>query len=92
MLDLVQIGSELATRRRTRRLSQTQLARLAGVSRASVEALENGRARELGYSKVAKLLHVLGLELRIGEANLRRPTLDELREEVSRDQSLDRRR
>ena len=73
-------------------MSQTQLAHLAGISRATLEALENGRCRELGYTKVARLLSVLGLELRIEEASPHRPTLEDLREEESRDQSLDRRR
>lgn len=91
MTDLSTIGSEIGSKRRTRRLSQSQLAQLAGVSRATVEALENGRTGELGYTKVVKLLAVLGLDLRLVEAERHRPTLEDLREEERRDQSLDRR-
>lgn len=57
-----------------------------------MDALENGRSGELGFSKVANILSALGLELRIHEANLQRPTLDELIEEDRDDKGLDRRR
>jgi len=68
------------------------LARKAGISRATLDALENGRSGELGFTKVANILSALGLELRVHEANLQRPTLDELLEEDRDDKGLDRRR
>jgi transcriptional regulator with XRE-family HTH domain len=73
-------------------MSQSELARRAGISRATLDALENGRAGELGYSKITKLLQLLGLELRLQETSSRRPTLDELLNEESNDKDLDRRR
>jgi hypothetical protein len=54
--------------------------------------LENGRAGELGFSKIARLLAVLGLDLTLQSASSLRPTLDEILEEDRDDQSLDRRR
>jgi len=92
MLDLLSIGKRIAERRKTLKLSQTELARKAGVSRATLDALENGRAGELGFSKVAKLLAALGLELTLQTASSQRPTLDELMQEDRDDKSLDRRR
>jgi transcriptional regulator with XRE-family HTH domain len=92
MVGIEELGIDVAARRKARRLSQTKLARLAGISRATLEALENGRCREIGYTKIARLLSVLGLELRIEDTGLHRPTLEDLREEERRDQSLDRRR
>lgn len=92
MFDLFTIGSHVASRRRMLRLTQSELARKAGVSRATLDALENGRSGELGYSKVANILSALGLELKVQEANRQRPTLEELLEEDRDDQSLDRRR
>ena len=92
MFDLSAIGSHVVSRRRTLRLTQSELARKAGVSRATLDALENGRSGELGYSKVANILSALGLELKVQEANRQRPTLEELLEENRDDQSLDRRR
>jgi transcriptional regulator with XRE-family HTH domain len=92
MLDLISIGGQIATRRKTLRLSQTELSLKAGISRSTLDLLENGRARELGFSKLTKLLAALGLELVLQTASTKRPTLDELLEENRDDQSLDRRR
>jgi transcriptional regulator with XRE-family HTH domain len=92
MLDLTSIGQEIAERRKKLKLSQVELARKAGTSRATLEALENGRAGELGFSKLTKLLAALGLELKLQAASSQRPTLDELLNEDRNDQSLDRRR
>ena len=92
MLKLHSVGSQIASRRKALGFSQSDLARKAGVSRATLDALENGRSGELGFSKVANILSVLGLELKLQEANLQRPTLDELLEEDRDDKGLDRRR
>jgi transcriptional regulator with XRE-family HTH domain len=92
MLDLISIGGQIAERRKTLKLSQAALARKAGVSRATLDALENGRAGELGFSKITRLLAALGLELTLQTASSQRPTLDELMQEDRDDKSLDRRR
>lgn len=92
VLNLHSIGSQIASRRKALGLSQSALAHNAGVSRATLEALENGRSGELGFSKITKILSALGLALKLQEANLQRPTLDELLEEDRDDKGLDRRR
>ncbi len=92
MTDLTSLGNEIAERRKSLKLSQTELARMAGVSRATLDALENGRAGELGFSKLTKLLAAVGLELKLQAAGSHRPTLDELMQENRDDKSLDRRR
>ena len=92
MLDLLSIGCRIAESRKTLKFSQAELARKAGLSRATLDALENGRTGELGFSKVTKLLTAVGLELTLQKAGSRRPTLDELMQEDRDDQSLDRRR
>ena len=81
MQDLISIGSQIAERRKALKLSQADLSRKAGVSRATLDALENGRAGELGFSKVARLLAAIGLELTLRTAGSHRPTLDELLQE-----------
>lgn len=91
-MDLISIGHQIASRRKDMKLSQAELARKAGISRATLDALENQRAGELGFSKVNRLLAALGLELIVQPASSRRPTLDELIEEDRDDQGLDRRR
>jgi transcriptional regulator with XRE-family HTH domain len=92
MLDLHSIGQKIAQYRKKQNLSQVELANKAGVSRATLEALENGRTGELGYSKLTKLLAALGLELKLQSVGSQRPTLDDLIQEDRDDQSLDRRR
>jgi transcriptional regulator with XRE-family HTH domain len=92
MLDLVSIGARIAEQRKRLKLNQTELSRRARISRATLDALENGRASELGFSKIARLLGALGLELQVQPASSLRPTLDELMQEDRDDQDLDRRR
>src|SRR5271168_2132914 len=92
MLDLISLGIGIAARRKSLKLTQSELARQAGVSRATLDALENGRTGELGFSKLTKLLAALGLELKLQAAGSHRPTLDELMQEDRDDKSLDRRR
>jgi transcriptional regulator with XRE-family HTH domain len=91
MLDLIFIGRRIAERRKALKLSQSVLSRKAGISRATLDALENGRAGELGFSKVTRLLAVLGLELRLQTSSSQRPTLDQLMQEDRDDQGVDRR-
>jgi HTH-type transcriptional regulator / antitoxin HipB len=92
VLPLSAIAEQIASKRKALRLSQTELAKRARVGRSTLDALENGRLGELGYSKITNILTALGLELSLREANARRPTLEELMEEERDDQSLDRRR
>ena len=92
MLSLSELGEKIAIKRKTLGLTQPTLARKARVGLSTLDALENGRLGELGYSKIANILRALGLELKIQEASAGRPTLEELMEEGRDDQSLDRRR
>jgi len=92
MLDLVSIGKQIAQHRKTLKVTQSELSSKAGVSRATLDALENARAGELGFSKLTRVLAALGLDLKLQAAGSHRPTLDELLQEDCDDQSLDRRR
>jgi transcriptional regulator with XRE-family HTH domain len=91
MLDLPTIGVEIIKRRKALRLRQSDVAERAGVSRSTVDALENGRLGELGFGKVSRILAVIGLELLLQEAVRRRPTLEDLMEENARHERLGRR-
>jgi transcriptional regulator with XRE-family HTH domain len=91
MSDLGRIGLQIAAARKARKLAQLEVAQRAGVSLRTINLLENGRATELGYSKLARILAAVGLELRLGPAERRRPTLDDLlREGSGDDPDLDR--
>jgi transcriptional regulator with XRE-family HTH domain len=83
MISLAQIGERIASARKTCGITQLQLARKAGVSRPTIDLLENARATEIGYSKLIRILAVLGLELRLQPVSPQRPTLDDLLKEES---------
>jgi transcriptional regulator with XRE-family HTH domain len=92
MLSLSSIGEQIAKKRKVVGLTQTALAKKARVGLSTLDALENGRLGELGYSKITNILTALGLELKLQEASARRPTLEDLMNEESDDKGLDRRR
>lgn len=81
MLDLTDIGARVRATRKARRLTQSALGASAGVSRAQIDRLENGRLADIRFSALARLLAVLGLELRLTDANRGRPTLEDLARE-----------
>lgn len=85
MIDLGEIGQSIALARKERHLTQLELAKRAGVSRPTIALIENGRATEIGYSRLVRILAILGLELRLQPIALVRPTLDDLLKESSDD-------
>ncbi len=85
MLTIGHIGQTVATARSSGGLRQTDLAAKAGLSRATIDALENGRASDIGVSKLSRILAAIGLELTIRPATNERPTLDELMKEDADD-------
>jgi len=85
VIDLQQIGTQVADARRLRKLAQLEVAQQAGVSLRTVSLLENGRASDLGYSKLVRILAAVGLELRLEPIAAERPTLDDLLREDAGD-------
>jgi transcriptional regulator with XRE-family HTH domain len=64
--NLREIGQLVGQRREALGLSQQRLAKLAGLSRATINQLENGALADLGVSKLANLMDLLGLQLQAG--------------------------
>lgn len=62
-MQLVEIGALVHARRRALGLSQEQLARLAGLSRATVNQLERGTLKDLGVAKLIALTGLVGISL-----------------------------
>ena len=85
MLPLIDVAEQIAKRRRALGLTQAELARMARVSRSTLDALENRRMGELGYAKLSNILTALGLELTLQVAVSSRPTLDALMLENERE-------
>jgi transcriptional regulator with XRE-family HTH domain len=80
---LSDLGPLLKDARKKAKLSQEQLARPLGMSRATISAIESGRCGEIGFAKLAALLDIVGLELNVAPRKSR-PTIDDLREERRR--------
>jgi len=85
MLPMATIAEEIARKRKELGLSQSALAKRAHIGRSTLDALENGRMGELGYTKINNILSALGLELRLQETASRRPTLEDLMSEEPHD-------
>lgn len=79
-MDMSEIGAALRDARKQRKLSQEQLGRLLGMSRATISGIETGKVAEVGIRKMMALCASLGLELYAGQRR-KYPTLQELRQE-----------
>jgi transcriptional regulator with XRE-family HTH domain len=90
-MDLLGLGELIKKTRRAQKLTQGDLVSRAGLSRARLDALENGRISDIGFKKLMRVLNVLGLDLRSTQVNNSRPTLDDLREEDENAPRLGRR-
>lgn len=60
-MQLRELGMHVHDKRKEYGLSQAQLAKLAGLSRTTVNQLESGVLEDLGYTKLNQLLGILGL-------------------------------
>ena len=75
------IGNEIKNARKQRKLTREKLAELSGLSRARIEALENGRVSDMGFKRVLTLMNIVGLDFRLTTFNNKRPTLEDIIEE-----------
>lgn len=80
---LFYIGKQIREARKSRNISQAEMAKSLGMSRTTIGQIENGMVQEIGVRKLIRVLEYLGLELRVRSAG-NPPTLEELREEVIR--------
>src|SRR5665647_1367546 len=65
MSAIQELGSSVRTRRSDMGLTQTTLAKLSGLSRATVNQVENGTINDLSLTRASKLLGVLGLSMTV---------------------------
>lgn len=79
-MTLADLGPLLKQARRESKLSQEQLAKPLGMSRATISAIEGGRCEEIGFAKLAALFDLVGLEVVVAPRK-GRPTVDDLRAE-----------
>jgi transcriptional regulator with XRE-family HTH domain len=91
MPDLIELGELVKKTRRAQKLSQGELVQRSKVSRARLDALENGRISDIGFKNLMRVINALGLDLRVTQLNDSRPTLEDLVEEDEHASRLGRR-
>ncbi len=64
-LNQMRIEQDLATLRERRQMSQSQLARLLGVSQPAIAKLESGKAKNLELRTLVRYATVLGARVRV---------------------------
>jgi len=79
-MELDEIGQLMRRARKGRKLSQADLGRQLGMSRATISGIENGTVPEIGIRKILSICAALGLELSAQEKT-KRPTLQQLMRE-----------
>jgi transcriptional regulator with XRE-family HTH domain len=62
-MNLAQIGGEIHSKRIEAGLLQEHVAKFAGLSRVTINQLENGTLKDLGYTKLKAVMDVLGLDM-----------------------------
>lgn len=62
-MNLAQIGCQIHNQRVQLGLLQEHVAKFAGLSRVTVNKLENGTLTDLGYSKLKSVMDLLGLDM-----------------------------
>lgn len=62
-MNLAEIGSQVQAKRIQAGLLQNQLAKLSGLSRVTINKLENGKLNDLGYAKLKIILDLVGLHI-----------------------------
>ena len=62
-MNLAQTGGAIHHQRVQLGLLQEQVARFAGLSRVTINQLENGTLKDLGYTKLKAVMEILGLDM-----------------------------
>jgi transcriptional regulator with XRE-family HTH domain len=80
-MELIDLGELIKKTRQSQRLTQGELVQRSKISRARLDALENGRISDIGFKNLTRIMNALGLDFRITQLNDSRPTLEDLVEE-----------
>lgn len=73
------LGELIRLLRKERKMSQQDLAKQYGMSRATISGIENNTVAEIGIRKVEAILNGFGYELTAVPRQSKRPTLDTLK-------------
>lgn len=82
MRTLIDVGAELAGRRRKLGKTQAEVARLAGLRQEEISRVELGRLPDFSAGKLLRLTQALGLKLILRSADAAAPDLQDVLAEV----------
>lgn len=78
MKTIVDLGAELATRRKELSRTQSDLGAEVALRQEVLSRLERGQLSDVSVSKLLRIAHALGLELALVPLKRERPTLETL--------------
>jgi len=79
-MNFQEFGLTVAKLRKSKKISQKELADAIGISRATISSFENGHAVDIGFRKVLHIADYLGETLKLKEKS-KFPTFEELKNE-----------
>src|SRR4051812_23415088 len=74
-MNLAEVGEKVHARRVEAGLLQGQVAKLTGISRVTINQLENGTLGDLGYAKLKSVLDLLGVGIDLAPATAKTSAL-----------------
>lgn len=66
-MDFKELGKKMATLRKMKKISQSELSENLHISRATISNFENGKSIDIGLKKVLQIIDYLGYEFAIKE-------------------------
>ena len=78
-MDFKEFGKRITLLRKGQNISQEELAKDIGISRATLSSFENAKAVDIGFKKVLQIVDYLGYKIDISEKSAF-PTFEELRD------------
>lgn len=76
-MNFIEIGQEIATIRKSKKISQQEMSKHINISRATISSIENGSVSDVGIKKILRIIDYLGCEITIKEKTLF-PTFEDL--------------
>jgi len=66
-MDFKELGKEIATLRKMKKITQKELSENLHISRATISSFENGNSVDIGLKKVLQIIDYLGFEFALKE-------------------------
>ena len=68
-MDNIEIGKLIRKARKERKITQEELAKRSGLSRATIVSIEKGRIGSLSFASVLSVLRIVGYDINIEKFN-----------------------